>query len=279
MMKLEAEGRRGTIAPRLVHFTLSVLEVQAGSAANDDYPVVVDRGLAEDRLRKGHPVLCCDDLHLDRAAVSRMFTRILSVFTEHADLLGDVPIPVNDRVPQLDNSTIEAWFDHKPLASPAVEGGLDGLWWDGIIDATLRPFLHARAVAAVKTVDMDMWRRGYCPVCGSAPDFSVLESDGGARRLVCSRCDAEWLFQRLQCPFCDNSEADKLGYFVDSSGKYRLYVCDQCRGYLKAIDLRSAGGPASPVVERLLTLDLDIQARNQGYFPGATKTVQSLTGK
>ena len=55
---------------------------------------------------------------------------------------------------------------------------------------------------------------------------------------MCSKCAAEWLFQRLECPYCGTQDQNTLAYFTDDKGLYRLYICEHCRHYLKAIDLR-----------------------------------------
>ncbi|MFC1892816.1 hypothetical protein ACFLYR_02095 [Chloroflexota bacterium] len=46
---------------------------------------------------------------------------------------------------------------------------------------------------------------------------------------------------------------------------YRLYVCEQCKQYLKATDLRRATGEIIIPLERLFTLGIDAQAREYGY--------------
>ena len=88
----------------------------------------------------------------------------------------------------------------------------------------------------------------------------------GLRGLLCSRCDAEWLFQRLQCPYCGTQNQAALAYFTDDEGVYRLYVCEQCHKYIKTIDLRHT--ESEVLVERVLTLDMDRQAQEKGYKPG-----------
>ena len=118
-------------------------------------------------------------------------------------------------------------------------------------------------------VDQERWRRGYCPVCGGSPDFAYLDKERGSRWLVCSRCDTEWLFQRLQCPYCNTQDQNQLAYLTDNDGRYRLYVCDNCQQYLKAIDLQRAKGEVIIYLERLFTLYLDAQAREYGYSRSA----------
>jgi formate dehydrogenase maturation protein FdhE len=206
--------------------------------------------------------------------MSRLFYRIQDVFRQYSDLFGDVPSGPGSPVAPPDDEILQAWFNQQTPSSLPVAGD-SAVWWNTIILATVQPFLGAWAVEAIKVVDQEQWRQGYCPVCGGVPDLSLLDGANGARRLVCARCDAQWLFQRLQCPFCDNHEADSLAYFPDASGRYRLYVCDACHGYVKTVDLRSASAPAHVAVERLLTTDLDRQAAAHGYSPGARHIIPS----
>jgi len=111
-------------------------------------------------------------------------------------------------------------------------------------DLALKPYLEWAAERVLLHVDQEHWKRGHCPVCGGEPDFAYLDSETGARHLVCSRCDSQWLYRRLM---------------------YRLYVCQNCRRYLKAIDLRQVGRRILFPVERLKTLNMDLAARQEGY--------------
>jgi formate dehydrogenase maturation protein FdhE len=52
------------------------------------------------------------------------------------------------------------------------------------------------------------------------------------------------------------------------AGLYRLYVCEQCHKYIKAVDLRCSEPEVSLPLERIFTLDIDRQAEEKGYRPG-----------
>ncbi len=130
----------------------------------------------------------------------------------------------------------------------------------------LHPLLAAYAEAWLPLVDENGWYRSPCPICGGAADFAALVSGGGARRLLCSRCDAEWIAPRGTCPFCGESTPGRLGYFATGpDGIYRLYVCETCRRYLKTIDLRELARPVHLPAERILTVGLDLAAQQAGY--------------
>jgi FdhE protein len=128
--------------------------------------------------------------------------------------------------------------------------------------------LTTQAEAYKKLVDQEQWRRGYCPVCGGKADFAFLDKEKGARWLLCSRCDTEWLFQRLECPYCGTTNQNELAYFTDDSELYRLYICQRCHTYLKAVDMRKTDSEILLPLERVLTADIDRQGQEKGYKGG-----------
>jgi formate dehydrogenase maturation protein FdhE len=73
------------------------------------------------------------------------------------------------------------------------------------------------------------------------------------------------VFQRLECPFCGYQEQGIPDYFADDKELYRLYTCQRCLKYLKAIDLRKTEDDILLPLERLLTIDMDRQAHEKGF--------------
>jgi FdhE protein len=138
---------------------------------------------------------------------------------------------------------------------------------DFITQNALRPFLEKEAAALLPKIDQTLWLRPYCPICGGKPDFAILERDVGARHLICSRCNTQWLYKRLECPFCGTEDVSNLSYYASEDKVYRLYICEACKHYLKAIDLRETGKDPVIPVERVVTLDMDIAAQEKGYLP------------
>lgn len=133
------------------------------------------------------------------------------------------------------------------------------------VDLALKPYLEWAAEQVLPHLNQELWKRGYCPVCGGAPDFATLDKETGARHLLCSRCDSLWLYRRLGCHFCGTTDHTKLFYYPSEDGLYRLYVCQGCRRYLKTIDLRQAGRAILLPVERVTTVAMDAAARQAGY--------------
>ena len=71
----------------------------------------------------------------------------------------------------------------------------------------------------------------------------------------------------MKCAYCNNTDQEALSYYTSDEGLYRLYVCDKCKHYLKTIDLRNARSEVLVPLERLLTMEIDAQAREYGYSP------------
>jgi len=223
------------------------------------------------RLTQGIPLLSFEDLSLDWAQVKDLSQKIIhSVAKDSPDALKEVKTLGNI----LSNMTflkeiVRAWYQGSSLVPVAVRHGVDGELLGLVVAAVLKPFLSAHSEVLLPKVDQESWRRQYCPICGGRPDFAYLDKEKGARWLLCSRCDAEWLFQRLECPYCGCQDQDALAYFTDDEGLHRLYVCEQCKRYLKAIDLRRTETEVLLPLERLLTFEFDIQAQQEGYHPYA----------
>lgn len=195
----------------------------------------------------------------------------MALYARHPDLFGEIPGLLTALTPGrvVNARTVRAWYLGRQVRLPVTLEGRAQSLIVALFASVLKPFIVKVAEAAKDALDQEAWRRGYCPVCGGNPDFACLARDTGARWLLCGRCDTEWLFQRLQCPYCGNGDQNNLSFFTDESGRYRLYICESCHRYLKAIDLRQTKGEVLLPLERLETVDLDLQAQDKGYSPCA----------
>jgi formate dehydrogenase maturation protein FdhE len=155
----------------------------------------------------------------------------------------------------------QEWFENTSLSLKNY-----GTIIASVLHGALYPVLTAYADKLMPLVPQDSWRQRFCPVCGGIPDFCFLDKEQGARWLLCSRCDAIWLFHRMVCPFCGNEEQNSLGYFATENSRYRLYTCNKCLHYIKCIDFRCVEAEVLLPLERLLTVDMDKQARELNYI-------------
>lgn len=205
--------------------------------------------LISERLKQGLPAITVDDLELNWNVFAGLFQKIVEIVRRHRP---DFQI---NSLAEVTQETIEQWY----------KGSLENEYLSFVLATAIWPLLSRIAEEVMPYIEQELWRRGWCPVCGGQPDFSLLDQKAGSRYLFCSRCDSQWLFKRLECPFCGNDDPSLLAYFTEKSETYRLYVCEICRRWLKAIDLRMKEREILLPLERVLTLYMDQQALRAGY--------------
>ena len=268
----ELERQEGSLSESL-KFCQRLLLIQSQVRSRIGVPKIrLSQENISNRLSSGSPIIRFADLSIDWSLLRYTFEEVNGLFANYSGVLGEVPENLKElgSYPDLLKEAIKAWFEGAPLPPQITVSEVDKALLEVMLLATLRPFLINHSEALIGFVEQEQWRRGYCPVCGGNPDFAFLEKEYGARWLLCSRCDAEWLFQRLECPYCSTQDQSALAYFTDEKELYRLYTCELCRHYLKAIDLRKTESEVLLPLERFLTLDLDTQAQKEGYSPGAS---------
>lgn len=147
---------------------------------------------------------------------------------------------------------------------PALLGTVAGL--------ALQPFMARFAEAVTAVAPLGMWRRNYCPICGSPADVCRIDPDN-IRMLHCPTCDTQWEHHRLTCVNCDTDDVKNVNILtVETLEPWRVEVCDVCGGYTKSLDQRHGGHLAMPRVDLFLedarTLALNVLAEQEGYRRG-----------
>jgi len=241
-----------------LYLRLTRIQLEARSAIDigETHPSQIE---INKRVGLGIPVLSFKELHLDWAGVEKLFQQALGV-------IGEFSSPIDAGSPFPLKAIVESWYNKQSLPH---EGNNEEIL-DVAVHSAVKPFLVKWAEELLPKIDQRKWRRGFCPVCGGTPNFAYLEAENGARYLCCPRCDTEWLFQRLQCPFCTNDKQKELAFLTDEAGLYRVYTCEKCKGYLKAIDRRKGNKSVVMPLEWVKTLDLDRQACEKGYRAGSS---------
>lgn len=266
----EKEKKEGELLEPL-KFYRDLLQVQ--SKVETILTSRLEPGLSRDainkRIENGIPLISFDELALDWSLLTAAFDETRAVFANHAALFNfSYPKLAELKADAcLARPVLKRWFAGQKLPSTISVRGVDKKLVNSIIHATLKPFLISHAKTLRDSIDQEKWRRSYCPICGGSPDFAFLDAERGSRWLLCSRCDTEWVFQRLQCPYCNNQDQNDLCYFSDDTGLYRLHICERCKQYIKTVDQRQAKKRVILPLERFLTLDMDRQAIDMGYKP------------
>ena len=212
------------------------------------------------RFAAGRAILAFDDLAVKPETLYATTERIVEILARHGDEPSGLGAELEASTPDSLVLLVQLRFeggDGEPQGA-SEEMGL-------AVDLALAPHLRRAAEAVMSRADLNHWHQGYCPACGGVPDLATLGEEVGRRQLVCARCDTEWPYVRLRCPFCDNIDATQLPYYPTDDKAYRLYVCESCKRYLKTVDLRQVRKASMPAVERVLTAPLDVSAQQMGY--------------
>lgn len=135
-----------------------------------------------------------------------------------------------------------------------------------VIFMSLSPFYTCYMKEVKEQVGFSLWRNSYCPICGQTAVRAKHRSEDGARVLDCWLCHAQWVFPRLECPYCNNKDQAKLRFFYVPGEKARqVHVCDECQKYLKTVDCKILGKDVLLDVEVIFTGYLDVLAEKEGY--------------
>ena len=255
--------------PSSLQFYRQILAIQAKTKPPDLSPTLTSlKEKADERLAQGKPLLTFRELATDWTDVHSLFSEVIRLTDDHLSPTREETEELKkiDADLTLLKKAAKTWFGIGTLSRRGAKKkeAINPLI-ASVLQTSLHPLLAAYADELLPLVKQESWYRSYCPVCGGSPDFAFLDKERGARWLLCSRCGAQWLFYRLACPYCGNQEQSTLAYFADDKGLYRLYVCEKCHGYIKAIDLRKTDSEVLLPLEHVLTLDMDRQAYELKY--------------
>ena len=252
-----------------VELYCALLEIQDAARVPARKPTLT-AAEARARLEQGHPLMSADELDVEPASLAELCARIGFAIAEHrrerVKALAQIHAWLYERRERMRALAVEYLRSGRVPTSGAA--GIDRGLLAFVFDSGLRPFLRAQAEALAPLVDDAGWYRDHCPICGGEPDMAALGRGSGRRRLLCSRCDSEWTFRRLGCPFCGNEEPAQLAHYPTDDKGYRLSVCERCRRYLKTIDLREVAGEHPLAAERILTAGMDVAAEKMGSRGG-----------
>jgi FdhE protein len=202
------------------------------------------------------------------------FDRFAGLVTRICDLgrRDDVELtPLFDEVrslltadPDRSKELVSTYLTEGRLAVPELPDEARGVL-SFVLIHSLHPFMISFSSALIPLIRDEQWYQRVCPVCGGAPDLGYLEKEVGGLRLLCSRCDSVWMYKRGECTFCANSDKETFAYYLGDEEVYRLYVCDECKRYLKVVDGRPMSTRPLLRLQRILTVGMDISARQEGY--------------
>lgn len=246
----------------LFHFYEQLFQVQFTFKARlkDDRHsgCLEDKKIDLARLASGIPQVSFDELQMEAAPFIDLYRDIAPLLIRHTGYLtpdsGEPqPETILTHAREIFNSRV-----------PLVGAGQSADVIRTASGLVLAPYVQLACERIMPRITQDAWHRGHCPVCGGAPSFAVMHAEPGFRTLLCSRCNAEWRFRRMGCPFC--LERDHQTYYPTEKGGYRLYVCEACHRYLKSLDMQESASERCLPVETLATISMDVAAQEKGWL-------------
>jgi len=227
--------------------------------------------------RPGAALLKFDDIHIEPTDLRLLVRQMGELLLRH----GAIEAAGHQRVQAIGRDgnvldVVRRWYDAPSgrhaaagVASSAGSTAIGDAWaadevLEQVFSLALRPWLSRCAEVLQQRSELATWTHPDCPLCGAEPDLAVI-TPAAERHLVCSRCALRWNFETLTCPYCRNSDRARITSFATPDGEYRVYACDVCHRYLKALDGRRARRPLMPLVDAIATLPLDAAAMQRGY--------------
>ena len=227
---LTASGRAGNIENREVNFTA---------------------------LTSGLPQITFNELGMETTSYQDLYKDILQLLIPFA---GNRKGPQTEPLPEkIIRWAQEIFYGRGPLVISGATVNL-ARTTSGFV---LAPYLQLACDLILPRIPLNLWYREYCPICGGRPVFAALTSESGPRTLLCPRCYGEWSYGRIGCPFCKST--DLQTFYSSDEGTYRLYVCEVCNRYIKTVDVRERNMDLCLPVECLVTVSMDIAAREKGF--------------
>jgi FdhE protein len=252
-------------------------EQQATKSTIQVSSIKIDKDLKTLQEKEGFPLIRKEDFIIDISSSVKLFQSLCHIGKNTNEKMEE-SILVIERTVLSKNLNLEEvlkrHYDESYIDTICETLEVEKAILKFLIFMSIQPSIHAHVDSIKDKINQKNWLRGYCPVCGSLPYISTL-NDQGQRHLLCSFCGYLWLSERLICPFCENSDHQKLHYFyAEGKEAYRADICDNCRQYIKTVDTRKLDYDPDLTVEDIATIHLDILAAEKGY----NKPSQSFWG-
>lgn len=231
------------------------------------------------KLNEQFPLVTLSEFDYDSSEAGKLFSEICDILTTGENEVSE-PVKlitglIKDK--KIDTGILFSSFlkeDESVFEKIKKEHGIDKQVLAFIVYNSIKPSLNIFAEnVAVHLESISAWEKGYCPVCGSAPEISLFE-DNGKRFLVCGFCSHKWASKRIYCPFCENGDHETLRYVeIEGEEEHRADLCDKCKKYIKTTDVKKTTRVVYPALESQATSYIDLMIEEMGYTAGNLKKI------
>ena len=262
---------RPAYADMLAFYEAVFICQEEAKADIDLEPIRLAPDTVAERRQNGTPLVEVSALAFDPASAERLIEQLGGLAATHPTEMKAAAMALSRAVDGGDLDPQELFLsllrgDDAFFQDTAARIGSEPRTMAFLAYNSMQPSIEMRATQLAAYLDPEaVWRKGHCPICGSAPGLAVLVEEG-RRVLCCSFCRHQWQAPRIFCVFCGNTKTDELTYFFAEEEKdLRVDVCEHCRNYLKTVDRRNIGRPLFPPLEQVASLHLDMIAVEKGY--------------
>lgn len=228
----------------------------------------------QEYLDGGTPLVDAESLRVDYATLKDLFGELKEVVARRSRAAepGDREFLENVELSEDDLEEIgRAWLAGREdfLTARAAELGVDFSVLNLLLHSTFAAVFRKLARELQPHADLDQYPRATCPICGAPPVMGFNRDSDGLRVLECSLCGSRWGTPRMHCVFCRTPDQTKFRYlFVDGDRRRRVYVCENCRNYVKIVDLAERADEIVLPLEDIFTTYLDEVAEKEGFERG-----------
>ena len=234
-------------------------------------PIVFDEQVVQTKFKAGYPVLDKGIVDVDIKALEAFFCKLLQISQDkNSETAGKLTSFIEKENLDVGKTLKEMWNGKTAPQKLKKEEVGDPTLLAFLLTESLKPLYEYLAQNLRDVIDVTLWEKGYCPICGKTPPIAAIPEGKWSRLLFCVYCGTEWSFPFLMCPFCGNEDEEGIRYlYVGNEKQYRIEVCKACQKYLKVVDTAALGSHVFLDIENIVTLHLDILAQKEGYQRGA----------
>lgn len=270
----EIKKKRSDYAPMLDLYEKIFIaqEKSKNSIHLTDYTIPKD--VLSLKLKEKFPLITISQFIIDNESAKQLLSDICEILSESDSVLSEVikklTYLINEKKLNPDEIFSEILQDNESFFYKIEEEcSIEKKLLCFLAYNSIKPSLTLFAEKLSENLDKQAeWEKGYCPVCGSAPEISLFE-ENGKRFLICGFCNYKWASKRIYCPFCENTDHKSLRYFgIENEEEYRVDVCDKCKKYIKTIDIKKTTRTIYPQLEYLCTPHIDIKIEEKGFKKG-----------
>lgn len=230
--------------------------------------IAVNESILKMKTEEGFSLIAPADFTIDLPAAEKLLADVCSIAAVSGEKLsgaGKELALVMATQESLEDLFYDVLDNNGRLDALAEKSDVPADMLSLLLYLSIKPSIESGSRQLAESLDENAAGHGNCPVCGSAPIIGELDADG--RLWVhCSLCGHRWPVERMVCLFCGNRDSASLEYqYSESEPEYRLYLCDECRHYLKVVDTRVLERVFFPPLEQVVSLHLDLMASEKGF--------------